>query len=499
MATSSPAPGVRPQRSGAHSTGQHRVAASQMQSTLAELYDDVQHILSDAPGTQGADTPAISASARLHASRAPPAQSSPMAKSGMAAAEATAEATPRVASAGSSSSSSAVPAYGPGNRRYGFVPTACQFCLQTEHKVERLRVCANCKSISYCSVAHQRADWPFHKKICKAKCSIYDEKALVAQAERAQNVDEWCRSRVAIINGLQMIQDIMQETLLNPVELEMITFARHCAVCYETKRDRLFDCKHCRMVSYCSAEHQQQHLVAHQRDCPRWLFALHCLQAKRMIATEELVCDTCLHLSRKLTFAVYPGTYPEFQEAWRNDYPGGKTPHLAVAFDSRLFGPWEQGSEDYVTDTITHLLDHGVPTLVTGRYRRCITAQHDALRKGDARFVLPVQANPFAGLVPHRIADLHHAGGEVLDHTNQFLAAFAGRQCLGTKSGPATPTPVDTSVDYASCYRLLVQTGDRARPGMHRERWPVDMASSVASGKVSREERPSADAAEPPV
>jgi hypothetical protein len=29
-------------------------------------------------------------------------------------------------------------------------------------------VCAKCKAVAYCNVEHQRADWPCHKRVCKA-------------------------------------------------------------------------------------------------------------------------------------------------------------------------------------------------------------------------------------------------------------------------------------------------------------------------------------------
>lgn len=45
-----------------------------------------------------------------------------------------------------------------------------------------------------------------------------------------------------------------------------------------------------------------------------------------------------------------------------------------------------------------------------------------------ARIVLTRQPNPYAGLVPRRVEDPLLHRGERLDHCNQFLLAFAGKE-----------------------------------------------------------------------
>ena len=48
---------------------------------------------------------------------------------------------------------------------------ACQSCgvtaAQMRERGAKLRVCSACLGAAYCSVEHQRADWPRHKRPCK--------------------------------------------------------------------------------------------------------------------------------------------------------------------------------------------------------------------------------------------------------------------------------------------------------------------------------------------
>ena len=68
------------------------------------------------------------------------------------------------------------------------------------------------------------------------------------------------------------------------VEREMVIFSRHCELCFNTAREKLFACDACYMVSYCCEEHQQEHQAEHSKYCHRYLFAHRCLQALRVSA-----------------------------------------------------------------------------------------------------------------------------------------------------------------------------------------------------------------------
>ncbi|KDQ12449.1 hypothetical protein BOTBODRAFT_416420 [Botryobasidium botryosum FD-172 SS1] len=41
-------------------------------------------------------------------------------------------------------------------------------CPRQMFKVAQLRVCSNCSCVFYCSAAYQKADWPRHKRPCRA-------------------------------------------------------------------------------------------------------------------------------------------------------------------------------------------------------------------------------------------------------------------------------------------------------------------------------------------
>jgi hypothetical protein len=46
-------------------------------------------------------------------------------------------------------------------------PPPCAHCGCIETESCKLKFCARCRSVRYCSVDHQRADWPVHQKVCK--------------------------------------------------------------------------------------------------------------------------------------------------------------------------------------------------------------------------------------------------------------------------------------------------------------------------------------------
>eukprot|EP00911_Craspedida_sp_UC1_P001643 UC1_evm2s1245 len=140
--------------------------------------------------------------------------------------------------------------------------------------------CKSCKIVSYCSVEHQRADWPHHRKVCKAFQSIHDL-TLFPSLPVPCTDEEWWSNRQAAFKAIQVLMSLMASGQLSEVEREMVFFARHCEVCHTTDRELLEPCHGCHMVSYCCEEHRRRDLPRHGPVCQRMLFALRCMQASR--------------------------------------------------------------------------------------------------------------------------------------------------------------------------------------------------------------------------
>ena len=66
-----------------------------------------------------------------------------------------------------------------------------------------------------------------------------------------------------------------------------------------------------------------------------------------------------------------------------------------------------------------------------------------------AQSIMQWQPNPYAGLVPHRMADPISAGGDRLWYTNQFIGVFQGREIMMSSVG---------SVNNGDKVRLLRKT-----------------------------------------
>jgi len=52
-------------------------------------------------------------------------------------------------------------------QKAAFVPRRCEVVGCTITEIAALSSCAQCKCVSYCSLAHQKQDWPRHKTECK--------------------------------------------------------------------------------------------------------------------------------------------------------------------------------------------------------------------------------------------------------------------------------------------------------------------------------------------
>ena len=46
-------------------------------------------------------------------------------------------------------------------------PPNCAHCQCGDTESRKLKFCVRCRSVRYCCVDHQKADWPLHKTVCK--------------------------------------------------------------------------------------------------------------------------------------------------------------------------------------------------------------------------------------------------------------------------------------------------------------------------------------------
>lgn len=145
----------------------------------------------------------------------------------------------------------------------------------------KLRVCSKCKAISYCSVAHQKADWPAHRRTCSSYQHLRDETVFPPLPTPCTD-EEWWTSRATRIKALDVLLCLMGAAPLDETEQQMLIFAKHCEVCHTTDRDLLMPCSSCHMVNYCSAEHREADRARHQPQCLPMLFALRCMQTERV-------------------------------------------------------------------------------------------------------------------------------------------------------------------------------------------------------------------------
>lgn len=132
-------------------------------------------------------------------------------------------------------------------------PSVCHVCKSRTD----LSVCGNCKSISYCSKAHQSFHWHEHKKICTL-ISYTDEMYTVEMQNQYQDQSDY----------FNMIRNEWQKKLKRELyfyESEMLFYRKFCVIC--NVRNCPLGCKNCASVFYCSIEHQQEHREKHLLYC----------------------------------------------------------------------------------------------------------------------------------------------------------------------------------------------------------------------------------------
>eukprot|EP00128_Syssomonas_multiformis_P002020 Colp12_sorted_trinity150504_noHs@27425 len=161
-------------------------------------------------------------------------------------------------------------------------PTQCAVCLSPEPEVT-LKRCTGCRTVAYCSVEHQKSQWPKHKKFCKLLASVLqtprpsispgDEAAW--QAFKKQQISMF--EMLALMEGFDRTQ-VEQLSL-------WIQFQRVCQYCYTSQG--LYECEKCHMVSFCCKEHESRMAEEHKAACPVFMSIPY---AQKMVTESEDKC-----------------------------------------------------------------------------------------------------------------------------------------------------------------------------------------------------------------
>ncbi|XP_051156938.1 uncharacterized protein LOC127278971 [Leptopilina boulardi] len=182
-----------------------------------------------------------------------------------------------------------------------FYPNACHVCNCFGEKVN-LKRCGACDMISYCSKEHQLKDWSSHKEICKVIRQIKKELEVnnLYESLKVSNTFNGVGEMLSIflgkfstglettfgksfkkisqMNGLKLIKDLSDravELLGRPLkyyELQMFSFPRVCAVCFECNPHLLTNCKKCPQSSFC-----EMHIndPSHENQCFKFISILY--------------------------------------------------------------------------------------------------------------------------------------------------------------------------------------------------------------------------------
>ncbi|KAJ8921030.1 hypothetical protein NQ315_015826 [Exocentrus adspersus] len=139
-----------------------------------------------------------------------------------------------------------------------YYSTLCHVCKERTPDLKR---CSRCRVVAYCSKEHQKADWKYHKELCKAITKTDSGENGLDRLE----VRDWVEFRKYNILRAHLWQKELGRAL-KTFESQMWMFPRACAVCF-SKNIKL-DCPSCLSVSYCSEEHRTVNEEKHSKFCP---------------------------------------------------------------------------------------------------------------------------------------------------------------------------------------------------------------------------------------
>ncbi|XP_051157737.1 uncharacterized protein LOC127279435 isoform X1 [Leptopilina boulardi] len=142
---------------------------------------------------------------------------------------------------------------------FNFYANICPVCLKHDRET-RLKICSGCKMISYCGKEHQTQNWSKHKEICKiisnqlkmSKTSNIFDAVSPLKSNTSDNGIITLKEKKNYV--LQFVIDKFKHDL-NPFEIQMILFPKHCETCGITDPIALTSCPNCPHANFCN-EHK---------------------------------------------------------------------------------------------------------------------------------------------------------------------------------------------------------------------------------------------------
>eukprot|EP00049_Salpingoeca_infusionum_P018735 m.358573 g.358573 ORF g.358573 m.358573 type:complete len:557 (+) comp18189_c0_seq1:35-1705(+) len=157
-----------------------------------------------------------------------------------------------------------------------YSPNVCVVCFQPEAGDVKLRHCAQCKTATYCCVEHQKIHWSMHKRFCKLMTPMLDILFHPSLPRPVTFWAWWCERQASVmrLQALASHKGISCNSVALLKHKDMVRYAKHCAVCFNTDRDEQHSCPKCHMVNYCCQEHREQDRPRHTKQCRRYSLML---------------------------------------------------------------------------------------------------------------------------------------------------------------------------------------------------------------------------------
>ncbi|CAL4161971.1 unnamed protein product, partial [Meganyctiphanes norvegica] len=139
---------------------------------------------------------------------------------------------------------------------------------------ERLKICAGCRLVSYCSKNCQKRDWSAHKGFCKvAKAQSEPGKNIYSSAnEKIENGKSW----FDIVLETSMLIKLKMGSKFGHIEGKILDQPKVCEFCRSSESSSLNLCKECLAVYYCSEDHLKTDAAVHKRLCTTFKLKVHC-------------------------------------------------------------------------------------------------------------------------------------------------------------------------------------------------------------------------------